>query len=123
MFSQNLVTNFFRKLDYLLAGATPASLQLRSARRCVRACGQMQEDLARERRKLTLWGAPGATLRHFAINAGASAARGAAVAAAHPATLFLALPLLALYLSLKYTGAPPLCSLLTPLGDLAPPLA
>ena len=89
----------------------------------MRVCGQMQEELARERRKLTLWGAPGATLRHFAINAGASTARGAAVAAAHPATLFLALPLLALYVSLKYTGAPPLRTLLAPPGRVcaAPP--
>ena len=58
-----------------------------------------------ERRNLTLWLAPRATLRHFAINAGRATARGTAVVARHPATLFVAIPLLALYSSLKYTGA------------------
>mmetsp|Transcript_1231 Transcript_1231/g.3656 ORF Transcript_1231/g.3656 Transcript_1231/m.3656 type:complete len:454 (+) Transcript_1231:332-1693(+) len=66
---------------------------------------QLQEQMAIDRRNLTLWRAPRATLRHFATNVAGTTGRATAVAARHPATLFLALPLLTLYLSLKYTGA------------------
>lgn len=66
---------------------------------------QLEEQLARERRNLTLWRAPGATLYHFGVYTTTNVSHFAVVAASHPATLFVALPLLVLYGSLKYAGA------------------
>ena len=67
---------------------------------------QLQARLALQRRSLTLWQSPAATLRHFAVNASNTVFRGLLWTLQHPLTLFIALPLVGLYLGLKYTGKP-----------------
>lgn len=64
----------------------------------------LEERLALERRNLTLWRAPGATLYHFGAYAAINLTHIAAVVASHPATIYVVLPLLITYGSLKHTG-------------------
>lgn len=64
----------------------------------------LEELLARERRNLTLWRRPVLTLYHFGAHAATNLIHFAVVTASHPATIFVALPLLVLYASLKYAG-------------------
>ena len=65
---------------------------------------QLQAELALKRRNLTLWRAPRATLRHFCANAASAAVRGTAWTVHHPLTLFIALPVLLLYVAWKASG-------------------
>jgi hypothetical protein len=66
---------------------------------------QLQAELALKRRNLTLWRAPRATLRHFRQNTTAAGVGGAKWMAQHPLTLFIALPVLLLYIGWKVSGA------------------
>lgn len=60
--------------------------------------------MALKRRNLTLWRAPRATLRHFRQNTTAASVSGAKWTAQHPLTLFIALPILLLYIGWKWSG-------------------
>ena len=65
---------------------------------------QLQAELALQRRSLTLWQSPVATLRLFTANASTTVVRGLLWTVQHPLMLFIALPLVGAYLGLKYTG-------------------
>lgn len=77
-----------------------ASLQREQAQQLEKHMAERVEA----RRKLTLWHSPIATLRHFVQHAAESAWEGAAWTARHPATVFVALPLLAAYLFARANG-------------------
>jgi hypothetical protein len=85
--------------------ALAASPERSPRRPCPTPRAQMGSHMRSSRARLTLLRAPLATLRQCGAAAGAGAWRGARWLAAHPATLFLLVPLLAVYAGLKVSGA------------------
>ena len=70
------------------------------------SCLQLGASLAQQRRQLTLFRHPLLTLYYLAACASAAAWRGVKWCLKHPIMLFIIVPVLATYLTLKFTGQP-----------------